>query len=146
MKTLSLFLLILLVLLAAGFIPQTCPARDFIVEFEHENYKEEIRSFSYTPILYHAIQVRSDAGPKLLILTGDNYHYRAWLRQYIARGRAFVARVPDDQDDLFVSSRAFEIDVTRLHPIDLKEFRKGRTPNKKSRSKPTAGRELIGSR
>ena len=115
-----------MVLLAAAILVRPCPARDFIVEFEHENYKEEQKTFSYTPILYHAVQVRSGAGPKLLVLTGEDAQYRAWLRQYIAQGRAFIARVPDAQDDQFISSSVFDIDVTRVHPMDLALYNTGR--------------------
>lgn len=101
-------------------IVQVCPcsARDFIIEFEDENYKEEQKSFSYTPIIYHSIQVSTPAGSKLLVLTGDNYHYRRWLRQYIARGKSFIAKVPDEQTDQFITASAFDIDVTRLHPFE----------------------------
>ena len=54
-------------------------ARDFIVEFVEENYKETQAQFSYTPLIYHSIQVNSITGPKILILTGDNYLYRKCL-------------------------------------------------------------------
>lgn len=102
-----------------------CFARDYIVEFEGENYREEQKSFSYSPIVYHSIQVRSSAGPKLLILTGDNYHYRKWVRHYIAQGKAFIVKVPEEQIDQFITSSAFDIDVTRLHPLDLEQYIKG---------------------
>ncbi|MFH2092576.1 MAG: hypothetical protein ABIJ31_09455 [Pseudomonadota bacterium] len=101
-----------------------CFARDYIVEFEDENYKEEQQSFSYSPIIYHSIQVRTSAGPKLLVLTGDHYNYRKWLRQYIAQGKAFIAKVHEEQVDQFITSSAFDIDVTRLHPLDLEQYNK----------------------
>ncbi|MFH2059375.1 MAG: hypothetical protein ABIJ59_10800 [Pseudomonadota bacterium] len=102
-----------------------CFARDYIVEFEDENYREEQKSFSYSPIIYHSIQVRSSAGPKLLILTGDNYHYRKWLRHYIAQGKAFIVKVPEEQIDQFITASAFDIDITFLHPFDLEQYKKG---------------------
>ena len=106
-----------------------CFARDFIVEFVEENYKETQSAFSYFPLIYHSIQVRCEAGPKLLILTGDNYHYRKWLRQYIAEGKAFIAKVPNDQDDLFISSDVFKIDVTNIHPFNLSLYRQAEEKN-----------------
>jgi CheY-like chemotaxis protein len=111
MKHITGFLLIMV--LAAT----PCSARDFMVEFLAENYKETQVPYSQTPRIYHSIQVNTHAGPKLLILKGDDLNYRTWLRQYIAENNQFIARVADDENDLFVSSRAYEIDVTRLHPV-----------------------------
>ncbi len=94
-----------------------CSARDFMVEFVAENYKETQIPFSNTPRIYHSIQVNTHAGPKLLILKGEDLTYRRWMRQYIADNKTFIARVADTENDLFVASRAYEIDVTRLHPV-----------------------------
>jgi len=102
-----------------------CHARDFIVEFLEENYRETSNSTSYLPIIYHSIQVNTQAGSKLLILKGDDYHYRKWLRQYIAADKAFVAEVPEDENDLFIKSHAFEINVSNLHPLNLKKYKQG---------------------
>ena len=110
-----------------------CTARDFVVEFDHENYKEEKVPFSYSPLIYHSIQVRTSAGPKLLILIGDDYHYRTWLRHYIAAGKAFLAKVPDDRADEFIANSAFEIDVTMLHPLNLEEYKRGNESTEKER-------------
>ena len=112
-------------------LPPLCQARDFIVQFVEENYKETRSSFSYLPLIYHSIQVRSEAGPKLLVLKGDDYHYRKWLRQYIADDKAFIAKVPEDQADRFVSSNVFEIDVTNIHPFNLSLYRQGEEKSEK---------------
>ncbi len=109
----------------------TCFARDFIVQFVDENYKETQSSFSYLPVIYHSIQVTSQAGPKLLILKGEDYHYRNWVRQYIATGKAFVVKIPDDRVDLFITSSAFEMDVTDIHPMNLAKYRQGEKEYKK---------------
>jgi len=105
----------LLIMLLVAVTP--CSARDFMVEFLAENYKETKIPYSKTPRIYHSIQVNTHAGPKLLILKGDDLNYRTWLRQYIAENNQFIARVQDEENDLFVASRAYEIDVTRLHPV-----------------------------
>ena len=109
-------------------------ARDFIVEFVEENYKETQSSFSYSPIIYHSIQVRTQAGPKLLILKGEDYYYRKWFREYIAENKAFIAKIPEYENDLFISSSAFEIDVTALHPFNLSKYRHGEEKSKDSMS------------
>lgn len=110
-----------------------CFARDYIVEFVEENYQETRSSFSYSPLIYHSIQVRSNVGPKLLILKGNDFNYRKWLRHYIAEGKAFIAKIPFDQNDLFIKSSAFEIDVTNVHPLNLNLYRQGEEKSKDSK-------------
>ena len=114
-----LFLPVLFILFATPGL-----ARDFIVEFMEENYRETQAQFSYDPLIYHSMQVNSGVGPKLLILTGNNYNYRKWLRHYIALNKKFITKVPEDQIDEFVSSKAFEIDVTYLHPVNMEKWEK----------------------
>ncbi len=98
-------------------------ARDFIVEFVEENYKETQVPYSYQPLIYHSIQVNSSAGPKLLILTGTDYTYRKWLRHYIAQDKKFITKIPDAQSDEFISAKAYEIDVTSLHPFNGEKWK-----------------------
>jgi CheY-like chemotaxis protein len=112
MKKMILFILAILSL----FSP--CYARDFIVQFVEENYKEAKQDYSNEPLVYHSIQVNSEAGSKLLILTGDNREYRKWLRQYIAGNKELITRVPENENDRFISSKAYEIDVTQIHPVN----------------------------
>lgn len=108
------------------FLPERGLARDYIMEFLEENYNETVREYSKTPLIYHSIAVQTTAGPKLLILTGeDQGQYRQWLRKYIADSRRFIARVDDKDNDLFISSKAYEIEVTRLHPFDAGKWPHG---------------------
>ena len=117
------------------FLSLTTPglARDFIVEFIEENYKETQAQFSYTPLIYHSIQVNSSAGPKILILTGNDYNYRKWLRYYIAQDKKFITKVPDERLDEFISAKAYTIDVTSLHPFNGDKWEKSdlTTPDQK---------------
>lgn len=116
MKKIGLFIVIILILSSA------CEARDFMVEFVEENYKETTKAYSNEPLIYHSIQVNSQAGPKLLILTGDNLEYRKWLRQYIAGNKQLITKVPEAENDRFISSKAYEIDVTNIHPVNGKKW------------------------
>lgn len=116
MKKIGLFILTILML---SF---PCHARDFMVEFVEENYKETTKAYSNEPLIYHSIQVNSEAGPKLLILTGDNLEYRKWLRQYIAGNKELIIKVPETENDVFISSKAYEIDVTNIHPVNGKKW------------------------
>lgn len=93
-------------------------ARDFIVEFVEENYNETQVAFSHDPFIYHSIQVNSNFGPKILILQGNDYHYRNWLRHYIAQDKKFMAQIADDRVDEFITSTAYKMDVTSLHPFN----------------------------
>lgn len=110
----KIFLSILTLLLIAS----PCIARDFMIEFVEENYKETTKPYSNDPLIYHSIQVNSQAGPKLMILTGENVEYRKWLRHYIAGNKQLIARVPDTDNDRFISAKAYEIDVINLHPVN----------------------------
>lgn len=125
MKVLMKRLFIICVLMTIFTTP--CVARDFIVEFLEENYKETQAQFSYDPLIYHSIQVNSGAGPKLLILTGSDYNYRKWLRRYIAQDKKFIAKISDDRMDEFISAKAYELDVTQLHPFNGDHWKKDDT-------------------
>lgn len=95
-----------------------CFARDFLVDYIEENYKEAQAEFSYSPLIYHSIQVNSSVGPKILILTGNDYNYRNWLRHYIAQNKKFIAKISEERLEEFLSAKAFQIDVTSLHPFN----------------------------
>ncbi len=97
-------------------------AFDYVVEFKAEHYKQTNLEYSNFPEVYHSIQVHSTAGPKLLILTGDDHQYRTWLRQYIAAKASFIVKVPDDDNDRFISSKAYNIDVKAVHPYNAEKW------------------------
>ena len=109
---------IFLFLIVSMIFSPSVRARDFIVEFVEEHYKETDRPYSKTPQIYHSIQVKSNAGPKLLVLTGEDMEYRRWLRQYIAQDKHFMVKVPDEDNDRFIGSKVYEIDVVLIHPFD----------------------------
>ena len=117
---------IVLFILTSFIFSSLCHARDFMVEFVEENYKETTKAYSNEPLIYHSIQVNSQvnsqAGPKLLILTGDNLEYRKWLRQYIAANKELIIKVSEAENDVFISSKAYEIDVTNIHPVNGKRW------------------------
>ncbi|MBU1196836.1 MAG: response regulator [Proteobacteria bacterium] len=116
-------------------------ARDFIVEYVEENYNETQAQFSYDPLIYHSIQVNSDAGPKVLILQGNDYHYRNWLRHYIAQDKKFIAQIADDRVDEFITSSAYKMDVTSLHPFNGNKWENSRL--KQSRDMDVQGDNNI---
>ncbi len=101
----------------------SCFARDYIVEFVEEHYNESPADYNAPPVIYHSIQVLSHAGPKLLILTGSKGPYRNWLRQYIARDKQFIVQIPDAENHRFISSKAYKIEVTDVHPMNRSKWR-----------------------
>ncbi len=115
----SIYIIFIIVFLQ---VSSPCFARDFMVDFIEEHYRETQVLYAHQPKIYHTLQVRSHAGPKLLVLSGEATEYRTWLRQYIARGKQFMVQVPDEQNDAFVGAKVFDIDVTRVHPFDGKKW------------------------
>ncbi len=125
-------------MVAVVLVYSSCGARDFIVEFVEESYKETQVPYSHVPMIYHSIQVRSDAGPKLLILVGDDLNYRKWLRHYISAGKTFIARIAEDENDRFIASKAYEIDVTNIHPFNGGKW----SPGTGAIDKDTEGKDI----
>jgi len=114
------------ILLTSLFFVFTAPkvyGQDFLIRFLEENYKEARAEFSYHPLIYHSVQVTSAAGPKVLLLKGEDAHYRRWVRQFIAQGSQFILKVPQEQTDAFIRAKIFETDVTALHPIDRETWK-----------------------
>nr|WP_320192554.1 response regulator [uncultured Desulfobacter sp.] len=109
-------LCILMFVLITAAMP--CLARDFMVEFVEENYMENQEEYAKSPMIYHSFQVRSHAGLKMLVLTGEHPEYRRWLRQYVAQDKGFIVKVPDDENDLFIRSKVYKTDVTNVHPFN----------------------------
>ncbi len=135
---------IIIFIIVGLLVAATSQARDFIVEFEEENYKEIEVPYSHTPMIYHSIQVTSDAGPKLLILSGEDLEYRRWLRQYIAHDKSFMIKVPENENDMFISSKAFEIDVTLVHPFNGNKWAPGEAgKSRKKTAKPITGVRML---
>ncbi|MCD4743281.1 MAG: hypothetical protein K8R67_12480 [Desulfobacteraceae bacterium] len=103
------------------FLTSPCSAKDFIVEVVEEQYKEvqHYSKLSYAPYIYHSIHTCFKNNSKLIVLTGKNHAYRQWLRQYIAQNKYFVIQVPENDNNTFISSKVYKIDVTQIHPIKL---------------------------
>ncbi len=112
---------LLLFIVSFCLIPALSYARDHIVKFQEEYYREQQADSAQK--LYHAIQVNSSSGSKLLILTGDNEQYRIWLRDYLVNYKTLIVSVPNKEDDNFRRSFSFKINITNIHPIDWKKWK-----------------------
>ena len=111
--------LMIVCLIPAG---QGASARDYMVDFVSENYRERAADDGNSRRVFHTIQVNTDIGSRLLILDGDDFQYRNWLRACLSQTSRLIVRVPDADDDAFRTSKAFPIDVTRIYPIDGKQW------------------------
>ena len=100
-------------------------ARDYMVDFVSEHYREQDLEDGYKKQVYHTLQVNSTLGSRLLILTGENFAYRTWLRENLSHNNRLIIKVPDADDDYFTMAKAYEIDVSRVHPV----FQKGWKPD-----------------
>ena len=111
--------LFIFIMVAAIFLrlPTHCLARDFLVTYVSENYRETPVPYSYNSRIYHSIQVNSPAGPKLLVLEGDDDDYRAWLRQCIAQDKEFLLVVDDNEVDRFIASKLYKTPLRSIHPV-----------------------------
>ena len=97
-------------------------ARDYMVDFVSENYREQAADDGNSRRIFHTIQVNTDLGSRLLILNGDDDQYRNWLRSCLSHSPRLILRVPEADDEVFKMSNAFPIDVTRIYPIDEKQW------------------------
>lgn len=93
-------------------------ARDYTIKVNTEYYREQPADSEHNKIIYHAFQVDSAFGSKLLILTGDNDKYRIWLREYLVNYKKFIVKIPDSEDNAFRIAKVFKINITHVHPID----------------------------
>ncbi len=131
---------IIIILFVIFIIPITCTARDYVIGFISENYQEETDDFKHHLQIYHSMQISSIAGQKVIILKGDNYKYRTWLREYIAKSKTMIIKVPDDDVNNFISSKAYIIDVTSVYPVNENKWN---NPDSSSRLKVIEGRKHI---
>ncbi len=117
-KTLLFFIAVFLL------IPSFSHARDYMVQFQREYYREQPADSIRHSKLYHAIQVDSPSGSKLLVLNGDDPEYRIWLREYLVNYKKLIISVPDSEDDNFRTAMAFKINITDVYPIDGKKWKR----------------------
>jgi CheY-like chemotaxis protein len=116
MKKSVLIIALILMFSATGF------CRDYVVDCISENYKEETEDYKHHLQIYHSIHINSAAGQKILVLKGENYRYRTWLREYISHSKKIIVKVPDDDNFNFISSKAYTIDVTSVYPVNDKKW------------------------
>ncbi|MEA2059451.1 MAG: response regulator [Thermodesulfobacteriota bacterium] len=104
------------------FVPLHAQALDYMVDFLAEKYREEPAGPLSAEKIYHTLQVDSELGARLLILKGNDSRYRIWLRQYLVTNDKLILKVPDSEDRNFRQSRAYETDVSMVHPVDRQKW------------------------
>ncbi len=114
---------LLLIILFLCVMPALSHARDYIVKVNTEYYREQPADAGHNRIIYHAFQVNSALGPKLLILTGDDDDYRIWLRDYLVNYKTFIVTIPAKENNSFRIAKVFKINITHVYPIDGREWK-----------------------
>ncbi|MCP4339472.1 MAG: hypothetical protein GY799_11435, partial [Desulfobulbaceae bacterium] len=91
----------LLVLFVVLIVSPAAWAGDYMVELFEEHYKEMVVPGLGELKINHTWQVKTAFGNKVLILVGNDYNQRKWLRQYKRGHKLWVVKVPDEGDDRF---------------------------------------------
>ncbi len=109
---------IIIILVCLIVFPVIGSARDYIVDCLAENYNEETEDYKHHLQIYHSIQINSIAGKKILVLKGDNFRYRTWLREYIANSKKLMIKIDDKDNNNFISSKVYIIDVASVYSVN----------------------------
>ncbi len=98
-------------------LPVISIAKDYKVEIFEEHYKEKLISGGGEVKIYHTWQVKTIFGNKLLVLVGNDYDYRKWVRESLKKHILFIIKIPDQGDQKFENDLAVIVDIQQVHPI-----------------------------
>jgi len=115
---------------------------DFVVEYYAEQYNEKLLDEGNDLKLYHALQVKTSFGPKLLVLTGTDMEYRNWLREYLSYQNTILIKIPDSENQKFMESKVFYIGVQQIHSVAAEKWQ-GEKAEKAPSIVPYTGRKNI---
>ncbi len=113
----------LLIMVVLSMVPLKSYARDYMVHYIAEQYKEQPARAAEQKKIYHALQVDSKFGTKLLLLDGDEDR-RMWLREYLSDHLDFIITIPDKDDLHFKTTWVYGIDVALIHPVLGEQWKK----------------------
>lgn len=105
------------VIILIFLFPGVLYSADYKVELFKENYREKLISGGGEVKLYHTLQVKTIFGNKLLILVGNDYEYRKWLRIFFKKHALYIIKIPDQGDNTFKNELAIPVDIQQIHPI-----------------------------
>ncbi len=108
---------------------------DYMVEIFEEHYKEKMIPGSGDMKVNHTWQVKTKFGNKVLILVGNDYNLRKWVRRDAIKHKLWVAKIPDEGDDRFKYNMSVYMDVQQVQPVYSKRWncndcRNGEPPDK----------------
>ncbi|MBF0224142.1 MAG: response regulator [Desulfobacterales bacterium] len=113
MKKISIRLILLVIII----LPLNSYAEDYKVTFMNEQYNEEYIKGGPQVKIYHTFEVKTPFGIRLLILNGEDYLYRKWLREQVKDNNNLLIQISDNKVDDFKKDMAFPIDIAYVHPI-----------------------------
>ncbi len=97
-------------------------ASDYMVELFEEHYKEKMIPGTGDMKVNHTWQVKTIYGNKVLILLGNDYNLRKWVRRDAKRHKLWVAKVPDVGDDRFKYNMSVYMDLQQVQPVYHKKW------------------------
>ena len=107
----------IIALITIFLIPFSSHAKDYTVEIFQENYREKLISGGGELKIYHTWEAKTTFGNKLLVLVGNDYDYRKWLRQSLRKHTLYIVKIPEQGEDKFENDLAVPIDIQQIHPI-----------------------------
>lgn len=115
--------------------PAPVYSSDYMVEIFEEHYKEKMIPGSGDMKVNHTWQVKTKFGNKVLILVGNDYSLRNWVRRDAKKHKLWVAKIPDEGDDRFQYNMAVYMDIQQVQPVYDKQWncddcRSGKPPVK----------------
>ncbi len=96
---------------------------DYMVEIFEEHYKEKMIPGTGDMKVNHTWQVKTIFGNKVLILVGNDYNLRNWVRRDAKQHKLWVAKIPDAGNDRFKYNMAVYMDIQQVQPVYHKKWK-----------------------
>lgn len=97
-------------------------ASDYMVEIFEQHYKEKMIPGTGDMKVNHTWQVKTKFGNKVLILVGNDYNLRKWVRRDVKNHKLWIAKIPDEGDDRFKYNMAVYMDIQQVQPVYHKKW------------------------
>ena len=123
----------MMIFMVSFLMPFKSFSKDYFITFVKELYKEDKTAGKEK--VYHTWFVTSDAGKKLLVLTGDDNSQRNWLREFNKNFDLFLIKVPEAETGEFEINTVFAIDIKNIHPLDREVVEEKKDDKKKTGKK-----------
>lgn len=111
----------LLIFFSIFIYTSPCFSKDIVIRILNETYEETERYYGSSPVLLHSLEVDTEHGPKVIILSGNDMIHRTWLREFISTSEQFVIKLPKNDLELFKRLSIYKLDARRLYPMQISQ-------------------------